>query len=206
MVEPDIELEKSLWSRGYRNVFGIDEVGRGPLAGPIVAGCVVINSQKQVISGVRDSKMVSKIKREGLSKSIMKSCTDFGVGVVEVKELDTIGVSKAVKLAMIRAIESVRSLEPDYLIVDGKNVLPIDKYLMDRITRGDMLHYSIAAASIIAKVYRDNLMVEYSKIFPEFGFEKHSGYGTKFHLDAIKRYGVCDIHRKSFRPIKELLI
>lgn len=203
MIFPDIKLEKKLWLEGFKNVVGVDEAGRGPLAGPVVAGAVLIHNEAQVVEGVADSKKLSEKKREGLFETIKTKSSGWGVGIVDSFEIDSIGIQEAVRLAMIRAISSIDDI--DYIIADGKNVSLIDGYTMDRITKGDMLHYSISAASILAKVTRDRLMIEYSKQYPNYFFEKHMGYGTKLHIESINTYGICDIHRKSFEPIKSIL-
>lgn len=208
MIYPTIELEKSLWAKGYKNVVGIDEAGRGPLAGPVVAGAVVIHEEMQIVPEVRDSKKMTQKQRMGAFEKIKDLSTSWGVGIVDSEVIDEIGIQKAVLMAMKKALGTLtRKLKanPDFLIVDGKGVLLIDGYKMQKITKGDQNHYSIAAASVLAKVIRDNLMYEYALKYPDYGFESHMGYGTRYHLDALKRLGPCEIHRKSFRPVTILL-
>lgn len=204
MVYPTLELEDKLWSLGYKNVVGVDEAGRGPLAGPVVAGAVLVHGKDQMVEGVRDSKKMSEKQRASTFEQIMEKSSGWGVGIVSSEEIDEIGIQEAVRQAMIRAISSIKEI--DYIIADGKNVSPIVGYKMDRITKGDMLHYSISAGSILAKVTRDRLMKELALEFPQYGFDKHMGYGTKNHISAIMEFGPCNIHRKSFEPIKSLLI
>ncbi len=208
MELPDIQLETRLWKEGYSYVFGLDEVGRGPLAGPVVAACVCITDREQIIDGVRDSKKISEKKRIILNELIIEKSTAYGIGVVSEKEIDQLNIRQATKLAMIRAIQYANekfNIIPDYLIADG-GINLIENYNMLSINKGDVMHYSISAASIIAKVYRDNIMKEYSIKYPEYGFDKHVGYGTKQHIDAIYKYGVLDIHRKTFAPISKLVV
>ncbi len=208
MIYPDIKLEKSLWKKGFKIVVGIDEAGRGPLAGPVSAGAVVIQNEKQVVDIVRDSKKMTEKQRNEAYIKIKDISTAWGIGMVDSKEIDRVGIQEAVKKAMIIALvqaEKMLKEKAEYLIVDGNNVLPIIGYRMDRIKEGDLYHYSISAASVLAKVERDRIMREYSKVYPEYGFDRHVGYGTKLHMDMLKRYGPCDIHRRCFKPVRELL-
>ena len=208
MQYPDIKLEKELWEKGFKIVVGIDEAGRGPLAGPVSAGAVVIQNEDQVVEKVRDSKKMTKKQREEAFQKIKDISTAWGVGLVDSKEIDRMGIQEAVKKAMILALVQVERMlkkKAEYLIVDGTNVLPIIGYKMVRIQEGDLLHYSISAGSVLAKVQRDRIMREYSKEYPEYGFERHVGYGTKLHMEMLKKYGPCDIHRRCFRPVRELL-
>ena len=207
MVTPTINLEQKLWKQGYINVVGIDEAGRGPLAGPVSAGAVLINSKDQVVEGVRDSKKMSEKQRERVFEEIKEKSTAWGVGLASNAEIDKFGIQKAVRIAMERALNEVKKKvkKVDYLIVDGKNVSKIFGYKMDRITKGDMYHYSISAASVLAKVTRDRIMREMNIKYPQYGFEKHVGYGTKLHIEMLKKYGPCEIHRKSFKPVGELI-
>ena len=161
MIYPDIELEKDLWKKGLKIVVGIDEAGRGPLAGPVSAGAVVIQNKKQVVDIVRDSKKMTEKQRNEAYDLIKEKSTAYGVGVVDSKEIDRIGIQEAVKKAMILAlvqVEKVLKAKAEYLIIDGLNVLPIIGYKMKKIKQGDLHHYSISAASVLAKVERDRLM------------------------------------------------
>ncbi len=209
MVLPTLDLEKDLWKQGFKIVVGIDEAGRGPLAGPVVAGAVVVRGEEDIVEGVRDSKKISKKKRESLYNLILEKSWSYGIGVSEASIIDELGIQIAVRQAMLSALKQAEEKlgsSADYLIVDGKGVLMLEGYRMEKITKGDLNHYSIAAASILAKVKRDEIMFDYSKKFTEYGFENHVGYGTKFHLEAISRCGVCEIHRKSFQPISSILM
>lgn len=208
IIYPDTKLEEKLWSQGYPLVAGLDEAGRGPLAGPVVAGCVVINSLDQVVPFVRDSKKMTEKKREEAFALITKQSFAFGYGVVSAMDIDRLGIQKAVLEAMgiaLQVVEEKIGKKVDYIIADGKNISVIPNYKMDKITKGDLLHYSISASSIIAKVVRDRIMYDYAKKYPIYGFEKHVGYGTKYHMDVLKRYGPCIIHRRSFKPIDRLI-
>lgn len=208
MIYPDIKLEQELWKKDFKIVVGLDEAGRGPLAGPVAAGAVVINNKKQVVDIVRDSKKMTKKQRNEAYDLIKEKSSAYGIGMVDSKTIDRVGIQEAVKKAMIIALVQVEKMlneKAEYLIADGINILPIIGYKMDRIREGDLHHYSISAASVLAKVERDRIMEKYSKEYPEYGFEKHVGYGTKYHLEMLKRYGPCDIHRRCFKPVRELL-
>lgn len=177
-------------------VAGIDEVGRGALAGPVIAAAVIL---KNNISGLNDSKKLSPKKRSYFS-DLIKDNSSYAFGSASNYEIDNINILNASLLAMKRAILNL-SVKPDLVLVDGIHKPDLD-IKMEAIIGGDALKKEISAASIIAKVYRDNLMVEYDKSFPNYGFEKHKGYGTKEHLDSIKINGICSIHRRSFKGVK----
>ena len=177
-------------------VAGIDEVGRGALAGPVIAAAVIL---KNNISGLNDSKKLSPKKRSFFS-DLIKDNSSYAFGSASNYEIDDINILNASLLAMKRAILNL-SVKPDLVLVDGIHKPDLD-IEMEAIIGGDALKKEISAASIIAKVHRDNLMVEYDKSFPNYGFEKHKGYGTKEHLDSIKINGICSIHRKSFKGAK----
>jgi len=180
----------------------------GPLAGPVVAGCVVITSAQQVVPFVRDSKKMTEKKREEAFKLITENSFAFGYGIVSASDIDRLGIQKAVLEAMKIALEVVEEKigkRVDYIIADGKNISTIPNYKMEKITQGDLLHYSISAGSVIAKVVRDRIMHDYAKKYPIYGFEKHVGYGTKYHMDVLKKHGPCIIHRRSFKPIDKLI-
>lgn len=186
-------------------VVGIDEVGRGPLAGPVVAACVCLNSQ-DLPSMLKDSKKLSPNGREKLDRIIRQQALSFGIGVVFSDEIDRINILQATFKAMRSALDQVVSkLDIDLALIDGDKIIPkIDNIAQKAIIKGDAIEPSIMAASIIAKVYRDSLMIEYDAQFPAYGFAKHKGYGTKDHLAAINKYGPCSIHRKTFAPLKYL--
>ena len=208
VIYPDTKLEEKLWSQGYPIVAGLDEAGRGPLAGPVVAGCVVINSLDQVVPFVRDSKKMTEKKREEAFTCITERSFAYGYGIVSAADIDRIGIQKAVLEAMrisLEVVEEKIGKKIDYIIADGKNILTIPHYKMEKITHGDLLHYSISAGSVIAKVVRDRIMYDYAKKYPIYGFEKHVGYGTKYHMDVLKKHGPCVIHRRSFKPIDRLV-
>jgi ribonuclease HII len=208
MIYPDTHLEEKLWKEGYKIVLGIDEAGRGPLAGPVVAAGVVLSDISQVIPIVRDSKTMTSKQRDEAFEQIKEKSLAYGVGIVGAGDIDRVGIQKAVLEAMTIVVEIVeRKLNSkiDYIIADGENILSIKNYKMKKIKKGDLLHYSISAGSVLAKVTRDRIMHEYHSKYPEYGFDKHVGYGTKIHMDALKKYGPVSIHRRSFRPVSSVL-
>ncbi len=208
MIIPTIKLEQTLWEKGFIIVAGVDEAGKGPWAGPVTAGAVVIKDKSQVVATVRDSKLMTKIQRENAFDEICKKSTAFGVGIVSHKEIDTLGIDFAVKKAMMQALQEIEknfALKIDFVIVDGARTKPLDNYNSQRILDGGLYHYTISAGSVLAKVTRDRIMKKYAKQFPNYLFEQHVGYGTKNHQNALKQFGPCEIHRKSFAPIKSLL-
>jgi ribonuclease HII len=190
-----LELESTLWDNGFRTICGIDEAGRGPLAGPVVAAAVIF-PRGLVIEGVEDSKIVSEKRREELYSLILKSALSHGVGIVSHGEIDRINILQATISAMHKALAAL-SVEPDFVIVDG-NSFKDGRYPYQNIIDGDASSFTIAAASIIAKVSRDNIMREFHLRYPEYGFNQNKGYGTKRHIEAIRKHGLCDIHRRSF--------
>lgn len=177
-------------------VAGVDEAGRGPLAGPVVCACAVMPmDEDKIIEGVNDSKKLSAKKREELFEKIVSSAISFSIVEIDEKTIDKINILQATKLGMKKAVEGL-NVTPDIVLIDA---VKIDTNLpQENIIKGDALSYNIASASILAKVYRDRLMVELDKKYPEYGFEKHKGYGTKQHIEALKRYGKCTIHRETF--------
>ncbi|MBQ8498448.1 ribonuclease HII [Chlamydia sp.] len=197
--------EKSIFERqaikqGYSQIAGVDEAGRGPLAGPVVAGACVLPKGK-VFLGIDDSKKLSPKQRRFLYDLLLEDPEVVcGIGVVSVERIDEINILEATKEAMIQAIASLREV-PDFLLVDGL-YLP-HKIPSLKIIKGDARSVSIAAASILAKEYRDELMRNLHLEYPEYGFDKHKGYGTAAHLQALKQFGPCIYHRKSFSPVKE---
>jgi len=192
-------FERDLASRGFRLVCGIDEAGRGPLAGPVVAACAVLDLSEE-IPGLNDSKKLTEKKRDELCKIICEKAVDFGVGIVEAEYIDRINILEATKKAMILAIEDLKE-PPDHLLIDALG-LPVN-IPQTPLIKGDSRSASIAAASIIAKVTRDRIMVALDMEHPEYGFAGHKGYGCKSHMDAIKEHGPCPAHRKSFRGVKK---
>ena len=192
-------MDKLLYERkhitnGAKYVAGVDEVGRGPLAGPVVC-CAVIMPLDDLIQGVDDSKKLSEKKRENLSELIKEKAISYCIYEVWQDEIDKINILEAVKKCMVKAVEGL-SVKPDITLVDG-----VDTHLdinAEYVIKGDLNSYTIGCASIVAKVYRDNLMKDYAKEFPDYGFEKHKGYGTKTHIEKIKEIGPCKLHRKTF--------
>jgi len=197
---PTLEIEQLLWQNGYRFIAGIDEAGRGPLAGPVVAAAVVFEPGK-LIEGVRDSKQLSEKKREALYQVIVNECLAYGIGIVPPEEIDRINIRNATFKAMRKALGAMKQV-PDFLLIDGEE-LPDSLYPQEAIVGGDDKSFTIAAASILAKVTRDRLMREYHLRYPQYHFDQHKGYGTQLHREMILKYGPSPIHRKSF--LKKLL-
>lgn len=194
-----LKYERKYNAEGYNAIVGVDEAGRGPLAGPVVAAAVYWGDG-DLIEGIKDSKKISEKKRLILYDLIISNAKDIGIGIVHEKEIDKINILQSTYLAMRKAIGKLKN-KPDMILIDG-NRADIKHYKYKTIINGDNLSYSIAAASIIAKVTRDKMMYEYHKIFPHYGFCNHKGYGTKKHLLSIYENDACPIHRKSFKPIK----
>ncbi|MFZ3054921.1 MAG: ribonuclease HII [Minisyncoccales bacterium] len=205
-----IQEEKKLWKKGYKYVVGIDEAGRGPLAGPVSAGAVLILEkdfkEAKKIKSVKDSKKLREKERKIVYLNLIKNKKiKWGIGMVSEKVIDKINILEATKLAMIKAVkdlEKKNKVKADFLILDGRMKLNL-KIDQKSIVRGDDKVFSISAASIIAKVRRDELMEKYNKKYPQYNFKKHKGYGTKEHLEKIQKHGACEIHRKSFAPINQ---
>lgn len=196
-----LQLEQKLWSSGIARIAGVDEVGIGPLAGPVVAAAVVF-SPGAMLPGVDDSKRVKPAARERLARRIQSEALGVGIGVVQVEEIEQLNVYNAGILAMRRAVERL-PLDPEHLLLDARKI-PEISIPQSSFIKGDQLSLSIAAASIIAKTYRDRLMVELGRVDPRYGFAQHKGYCTPAHMRAIEQYGPSDLHRKSFAFIQEL--
>lgn len=192
------QFEEAVYRQGYQCVAGIDEAGRGPLAGPVVAAAVVLPRGAR-LPGVQDSKRLSARQREKCCRMIEECASEIAVGLVEPSEIDRINILRATFQAMIRALSKLQTT-PDYVLIDGPYTLPVPS-AQQGIPGGDRMSISIAAASIVAKVYRDRLMQEYHQLYPAYGFDKHKGYGTPQHLAALRREGPCPIHRMSFRGV-----
>lgn len=188
--------EQNLWHNGHRFVAGIDEAGRGPLAGPVVAAAVVF-PQDVFFLEVDDSKRLKPEKRERLAEEIKKNAVAIGIGIVGPEDIDRINILQATYMAMRQAVYKL-NLSPLYLLVDGRKI-PDAEWPQTPIVKGDSLSFSIAAASIIAKVTRDAIMYDLHRKYPEYGFEKHKGYGTKSHIEAILKFGPSPVHRKTFK-------
>lgn len=188
-------FEREAFKEGFSSIAGIDEAGRGPLAGPVVCSAVILNP-KETILGLNDSKKVSEKKRDSLFEEINKKAASVAISFSEPNEIDTINIKKATLKAMKTLIPKL-SIHPDLLLIDAEKIDNLD-IPQKSIIKGDTLSLSIAAASIIAKVTRDAYMKKMAEKYPAYGFEKHKGYGTKEHIDAIKKFGICPIHRLSF--------
>lgn len=185
-------------------VGGIDEAGRGPLAGPVVAACVVIDSNFKInnkkLKLVNDSKQVSPKLRKELFDIIISEFPNIGVGICSNEEIDKLNVLQATLQAMRKAVEAIK-MRPDILLIDGKNIIANFSTKQRAIIKGDTKVFLIAVASIVAKVKRDELMLRYHELYPEYGFDHHKGYGTKQHLESLQEHGLCKIHRLSFSPV-----
>lgn len=193
--------ERDLLQKGYQAIAGIDEAGRGPIAGPVVAAAVILPSEHSLL-GLTDSKKLSKKQREFFFNEIKKQAIAYSIQEIDVETIDEINIYQASKRAMQLAVEQLAT-KPDYLLVDAMHI-PLDIDQMSLI-KGDQKSLSIAAASVLAKVTRDQLMTHWDQTYPGYGFSAHSGYGTPTHLEAMNRHGVTPIHRKSFQPVKDLL-
>jgi ribonuclease HII len=188
--------EEDLYNDKIQYICGIDEAGRGPLAGPVVVGAVIL-PRDSMIEGVNDSKKVSEKKREKVYEEIIQNAISYSVGIVDQKTIDEINILNATKLALKRAIEGLE-VKPNIILVDALTNIDTCGIPYKSIIKGDAKEYSIAAASIIAKVTRDRMMLEWDKVYPEYGFAKHKGYGTAAHIKALKENGPCMLHRRSF--------
>ena len=198
------EFDNKFFNQGYRFIAGIDEAGRGPLAGPVVASAVILPPNIS-INGVDDSKKLTPEKREILFEIIKEKALSIGTGIVSSKVIDEINILEATKVAMLKAVENL-TIIPNLIIIDGITPLSLTHQAEIKqitIKKGDTLSQSIASASIIAKVTRDRLMLDYDAKYPKYLFARHKGYGTKEHLESIKEFGPCEIHRTSFKGVKE---
>lgn len=212
MLFPNFNYENKLIKSGFSRICGIDEVGRGPLAGPVVACALTINNSKnfaaEKFKKLKDSKKLSAKQREKWHRALLENgCVKFGIGIVSEKIIDKINILEATKSAMQKALENLTCKladKPDFLLIDGNFILEQIDLNQKAVLRGDEKIISIAAASIIAKVTRDKMMLKYHKKYPDYFFDKHKGYGTKLHFEMIKKHGPCPIHRRSFEPIKSL--
>ena len=190
------EIDKSYFKEGYNYICGIDEAGRGPLAGPVVVAAVIM-PKDSMIEGVNDSKKVSEKKREKLYELIIEEAISYSVGIVDQNEIDRINILNATKAGLTEAVRTLK-VKPELILVDALTNIDTCGVPYQSIIKGDAKSYSIAAASIIAKVTRDRIMREGDKVYPQYGFEKHKGYGTAAHISAIKENGLCPLHRLSF--------
>lgn len=196
-----LNFERVLWRSGVERIAGVDEAGAGPLAGPVVAAAVVFPPHTE-LPGIDDSKRLDPEQRESAEKRIRAAAAGIGVGIADVSEIDELNIYQAALLAMRRAVEALPAA-PQHVLVDARNIPGIEAP-QNCFYKGDGINFSIAAASIIAKTYRDRLMNELAQAYPEYGFERHKGYGTPEHQDAMRRVGPCPIHRMSFTAIREI--
>jgi len=190
--------ERQLWQQGLQWVAGVDEAGRGPLAGPVVAAAIIFPRGQEILSGVNDSKKLSAAQREKAYEVIMQQAAGVGIGIVSESEIDEINILQATYRAMLQAVNNLVQ-PPQHLLIDGRG-RPETFYPVTTLIKGDSRSLSIAAASIIAKVTRDRLMLEFHDQYPQYGFARHKGYPTRAHLQAIRQHGWCPIHRRSFHP------
>ena len=190
------KIEEEIYNSEIETICGIDEAGRGPLAGPVVVAAVIM-PKDSMIEGVNDSKKVSEKKREVLYEQIINEAISYGVGIIDQKRIDEINILNATKEGLTKAIKELK-VKPQRILVDALTHIDTCGIPYTSIIKGDAKSYSIAAASIIAKVTRDRIMRQWDEIYPQYGFEKHKGYGTKMHIDAIREYGLCPLHRLSF--------
>lgn len=209
MLFPTFNYENKLLKSGFSRICGIDEVGKGPLAGPVVACAVIIDKNfimesADIFEKIRDSKKLSPKQREKWHKILTENeKIRYGIGLISEKLIDRINILKATKLAMLEAVRKMKIL-PDFILIDGNFTLEQLDLNQKAVPKGDAKIISIAAASIIAKVTRDRLMIAYHKKYPNYSFDRHKGYGTKLHFEALKKHGPCPIHRRSFEPVKSL--
>ena len=195
------KIEEEFYEKKIELIGGIDEAGRGPLAGPVVVACVIM-PKDSMIEGVNDSKKVSEKKREKLYEEITKTAISYEVGIIDQKEIDNINILNATKLGLTTAIKGLK-VKPEFILVDALTNIDTCRIPYQSIVKGDAKCYCIACASIIAKVTRDRIMRQWAEVYPQYGFEKHKGYGTAMHIQAIKEYGLCPLHRHSF--VKNIL-
>ncbi|MBN2100430.1 ribonuclease HII [Candidatus Dojkabacteria bacterium] len=199
----NFSLEYEYLSSGCKYVAGMDEVGRGCLAGPVVAAVAVISKEDQYIPGVWDSKTMTAKRREDVYDQLLDTVDAYGIGEASCAEIDELGIGPASSLAMQRAYD-VLDIKPDIVLIDGEKVQAPNLHSR-HLKQGDRKHFIISVSSVIAKVYRDRMMIKLSKQYSGYGFEKNVGYGTKEHRLALESQGVCEIHRKTFSPVKDII-
>jgi ribonuclease HII len=196
-----LKYEKEAYEKGYSYIIGLDEAGRGPMAGPVVVAGVIL-PKDYYDERINDSKKLTEKKREQLFEVIKENALAYYISIIDEKRVDELNVYTSSKTGMIEAIDNIK-IKPDFALTDA---MPLgDKIEHISIIKGDSKSISIAAASILAKVTRDRIMIEYDKQYPEYGFKKHKGYPTKQHKEALKKYGPCPIHRRSFKPVQDVL-
>jgi ribonuclease HII len=197
-----LEFEIQAGKEGYQAIAGVDEAGRGPLAGPVTAAAVILPDDVD-LEGVNDSKKLTLAQREKFFVLIQEKAIAYGIGTVGVDEIDSINILQATRLAMKLAVHSL-SRSPDLLLIDGNQGIEFES-VQWKLVKGDTRSLSIASASILAKVTRDRIMEDYHRQYPQYGFDRHKGYGTELHRQQIERWGPCSIHRKTFKGVKEFL-
>lgn len=201
MPDPTLERERALWAKGFRVVAGLDEVGRGPIAGPVIAAAVVLPPDQQPIDGLRDSKLLSAKQRERLADEIRRAALAWALGGASVREIDRVNIRRAAALAMRRAVERLPQ-PPDYILLDG-NPLPELDWEHEAIVGGDNLCQTVSAASVLAKCARDRLMGLLAPRYPDFGWDHNMGYATQDHLSALAQSGPSPHHRMTFGPVAQ---
>lgn len=204
MVYPTLKIEKKLWVQGFANIVGLDEVGRGCFAGPVVVGAVIFPKDVDLPEGIADSKLLTPEKRKQLESRIKNKALAWAIAEISVRDINKIGIGKATQMAFRKALR-LCPLQVDFVLIDAFYVEHLDRKKQQPIQGGDKICASISAASIIAKVYRDELMEKLHQKYPNYGFDKHKGYGTKEHREAIKKHGLSRIHRTSFNLAKFLV-
>lgn len=203
MITSTLDLEKKLWKSGYHYIAGLDEVGRGCFAGPVVVGAVIFSSSIKLPEGIADSKLLKPKVREKLSEAIKEEALAWSISEISVANINKVGIGKATQMGFRKAIKLLEK-SPDFILIDAFYVKHLNRKRQRPVQDGDKICASISAASIIAKVHRDKLMKKLAKKYPKYGFSKHKGYGTKQHQEAIRKYGLTRIHRKSFNLQKFL--
>ena len=203
-MEDLYKYEKELWNKNIKYIGGVDEVGRGPLIGPVVTACVVLSEDFR-LDGLTDSKKLTEKKREEFFDYIINNCIAYGIGECSPEEIDKYNILEATKIAMKKAINKVKKqINLEYVLIDGNMKFDLDiPYLS--IVKGDSKSISIAAASVVAKVTRDRMLIELDKKYPMYGYKDHKGYPTKKHIEAIYKYGLIDGYRKTFKPVNEIV-
>lgn len=197
MIFPTLDIERKLWNSGFNYISGLDEVGRGCFAGPVVVGAVIFSKNSPMIEGLADSKLLKPRERERLSGIIKQQASAWAIAEINVATINKIGIGMATQMAFRKSIKLL-SKTPDFILIDAFYIKHLNRKRQKPVKDGDKICATISAASIIAKVHRDKLMKKLHLKYPEYGFAKHKGYGTKGHQDAIKKYGLTRIHRKSF--------
>lgn len=205
MVIPSLNFEKRLWKQGYNYICGLDEVGRGCFAGPVCVGAVIFPKGCELIEGLADSKLLKPRQREKLAVRIKNQAVSWSVAEINVSVINKVGIGRATQMTFRKALR-LCSVQADFVLIDAFYIKHLNRKRQMAIAGGDTICASISAASIIAKVYRDKLMKKLSRKFPRYGFGKHKGYGTKFHQEAIRRFGLSKLHRKSFNLSRFMIL